>query len=144
MPIRIPDAPSLREPLNLAQSLRPLMRRVPTGHRTILDEVATVDRIAREKVCLPVLRSEPEPWLDLALVIDESQSMLIWRQTIRELQRLLKNYGIFRYLRVWGIKLDDEGKQLQIFSRMGSNHRLAQAKEIVDPTGRCLVLVVIH
>jgi hypothetical protein len=142
LPIRVPDAPSLREPIHLAQSLHPLMRRVPTGRRTILDEVATVDRIAKEKVCLPVLRSEPESWLDLALVIDESQSMLIWRQTIRELRRLLENYGIFRDLRVWGIKLDEEGKELQIFSRMGSNHRLAQAKEIVDPTGRRLVLVV--
>jgi formylglycine-generating enzyme required for sulfatase activity len=142
LPIRVPDAPSLREPIHLAQSLHLLMRRVPTGRRTILDEVATVDRIAKEKVCLPVLRSEPESWLDLALVIDESQSMLIWRQTIGELRRLLENYGIFRDLRVWGIKLDEEGKELQIFSRMGSNHRLAQAKEIVDPTGRRLVLVV--
>ena len=142
LPIRVPDAPSLREPIHLAQSLYPLMRRVPTGGRTILDEVATVERIAKEKVCLPVLRSEPEPWLDLALVIDESQSMLIWRHTIRQLQRLLKHYGIFRELRVWGIKPNEKGEELQIFSRWGSNQRLADPREIIDPTGRRLILVV--
>ena len=148
LPIRIPDAPSLREPLNFAQSLYPLMRRVATGNKTILDEVATVELVASEnislpvKICFPVLKSEPEPWLDLALVIDESQSMLIWRHTVEELQRLLKNYGIFRDLRVWGIKPDKEGNALQIFSRMGSNHRQSDPKEIIDPTGRRLILVV--
>ncbi|MDF5729348.1 MAG: formylglycine-generating enzyme family protein [Rhizonema sp. PD38] len=148
LPIRIPDAPSLREPLNFAQSLYPLMRRVATGNKTILDEVATVELVASENIslpvniCFPVLKSEPEPWLDLALVIDESQSMLIWRHTVDELQRLLKNYGIFRDLQVWGIKPDQEGNALQIFSRMGSNHRLSDPKEIIDPTGRRLILVV--
>ncbi|BAZ39556.1 hypothetical protein NIES4101_55100 [Calothrix sp. NIES-4101] len=148
LPIRIPDAPSLREPLNFAQSLYPLMRRVNTGNQTIVDEIATVERVASENfslpvnICFPVLKSEPEPWLDLALVIDESQSMLIWRHTVNELQRLLKNYGIFRDLRVWGIKPNQEGNALQIFSRMGSNHRLSHPKEIIDPTGRRLILVV--
>ncbi len=142
LPLWVPDAPSLREPIHLAQSLRPLMRRVATGRMTVLDEVATVRRIAEEGICIPVLQSEAEPWLDLALVVDESQSMLIWRHTIRDLQRLLTHYGIFRDIRVFGIKPDETGEKLQIFSRMGSNHRLIDPKELVDPTGRRLVLVV--
>ncbi len=142
LPLQIPDAPSLREPIDLARSLRPLMRRVFTGRMTMLDEVATVDRIAAEGIQIPVMQSEPEPWLDLALVIDESQSMLIWRSTIRDLQRLLFHYGIFRDIRVWGIKPDEAGEKLQMFSRMGSNQRIATPRELVDPTGRRLVLVV--
>ncbi|MFM7440379.1 MAG: hypothetical protein ACKO2V_17575, partial [Snowella sp.] len=67
--IGVPDAPSLREPLKLAQALRPLMRRVATGKRLILDEAATVQRIAEERIFMPVLKAEPELWLDLALVI---------------------------------------------------------------------------
>ncbi|NJN07462.1 MAG: SUMF1/EgtB/PvdO family nonheme iron enzyme [Richelia sp. RM1_1_1] len=146
--IRIPDAPSLREPLHFAQSLQALMRRVATGNKTILDEEATVERIGSEnislpiKISVPILKSELESWLDLALVIDESQSMLIWRHTINDLQRLLKNYGIFRDLRIWCIKPNQEGNALQFFSRMGTNHRPGNPQEIIDPTGRRLILVV--
>ncbi|MCA6621512.1 MAG: formylglycine-generating enzyme family protein, partial [Pseudanabaena sp. M165S2SP1A06QC] len=140
--LRVPDAPSLREPIHLARSLQPLMRRIATGRMTILDETATVQRSAEQGICIPVMHSELEPWLDLALVVDESQSMLIWRHTIKDLQRLLTHYGIFRDIRIWGIKPDDAGKELQVFSRMGSNHRLASSKELVDPTGRRLVLII--
>ena len=52
--IGVPDAPSLREPLKLAQALRPLMRQVATGKRLILDEAATVQRIAEERIFMPV------------------------------------------------------------------------------------------
>jgi formylglycine-generating enzyme required for sulfatase activity len=140
--LRVPDAPSLREPIHLARSLQPLMRRIATGRMTILDESATVQRIAEQGICIPVMHSELEPWLDLALVVDESQSMLIWRHTIKDLQRLLSHYGIFRDIRIWGIKPNDASNELQVFSRMGSNHRLASPKELVDPTGRRLVLIV--
>jgi len=75
--LRIPDARSLQKPLELARSLRPLMRRVPSHLHTLLDEEATVRRIAEEKIWVPVLRPALEPWLDLALVIDESASMLM-------------------------------------------------------------------
>jgi hypothetical protein len=140
--IGVPDAPSLREPLKLAQALRPLMRRVATGKRLILDEAATVQRIAEERIFMPVLKAEPELWLDLALVIDESHSMLIWGHTIQELKEIFKKYGIFRDIRIWGLQPDETGNSLQIFSRMGSSKRLTDPKEIVDPTGRRLILIV--
>jgi WD40 repeat protein len=140
--IGIPDAPSLRAPLTLAHEFRPLMRRVATGKKLILDEAATVQRIAEERICIPVLQAEPEHWLDLALVIDESHSMSIWGHTIRELKEMFKKYGIFRDIRVWGLQPDETGNKLQLFSRMGSNKRLTEPKEIIDPTGRRLVLIV--
>jgi|694.fasta_scaffold01205_27 serine/threonine-protein kinase len=140
--IGVPDAPSLREPLKLAQALRPLMRQVATGKRLILDEAATVQRIAEERIFMPVLKAEPELWLDLALVIDESHSMLIWGHTIQELKEIFKKYGIFRDIRIWGLQPDETGNSLQIFSRMGSSKRLTDPKEIVDPTGRRLILIV--
>ena len=104
---KVPDAPSLREPLTLARALKPLMRRVPSGRELVLDEAATIQRIADEGLWIPVLKSAVEPWLDLELVVDESISMQIWRHTIREWERLLKNYGIFRDVRVWGLITDE-------------------------------------
>ncbi|KYC41698.1 hypothetical protein WA1_16810 [Scytonema hofmannii PCC 7110] len=142
----IPDAPSLREPIKLAQSLRPLMRRVASGREMILDEIATVERTAAEGICIPVFQPEPEPWLDLALVVDESRSMLIWRHTIRELRRLLEHYGIFRDVRTWGLVVvdnnsDQQNKEIRLRPEIGqtANHqRLARPEELTDPTGRRL------
>jgi hypothetical protein len=141
---KVPDAPSLREPLTLARALKPLMRRLPSGTTLVLDEAATIQRIADEGLWLPVLRPTLEPWLDLELVVDESISMQIWRHTIRDLERLLKNYGIFRDVRVWGL-ITDEQEQVQIRRGIGAtakNQRPRSPAELIDPSGRRLVLVV--
>lgn len=141
---KVPDAPSLREPLTLARALKPLMRRVPSGRELVLDEAATIQRIADEGLWIPVLKSAVEPWLDLELVVDEAISMQIWRHTIREWERLLKNYGIFRDVRVWGL-ITDENEQVQIRRGIGAtakNQTPRSPKELIDPTGRRLVLVV--
>ena len=144
LPLRIPDAPSLRKPLTLAQALKPLMRRVQSGRKTVLDETATVERTAAEGICTPILRSEAEPWLDVALVIDESKSMLIWRHTIWELKRLLEDYGVFRDVRAWGL-VSDENEQIHIRPGIGQNARqqhLRSYREILDPSCRLLILLL--
>ncbi len=140
LPIRVPDAPSLREPLEFAKALRPLMRRVPSGRLTILDEVETANSTAQAGFCVPVLQSEPEPWLDLALVVDESPSMTLWQHTIGELQRLLEHYGIFREVRIWGLSADETQKKPLI--RSGSQKRAASPRELLDPSCRRLILIV--
>lgn len=103
LPIGIPDAPSLREPLNLLRVLHPLMLRARSDRHTIIDEEATVERIAKQSVgakrpvWLPVLKGELEPWLDLALVIDESQSMQLWKPSVscRSCWRTIEFFEIF-------------------------------------------------
>jgi AAA-like domain len=140
---QVPDVRSLREPLTLARSLRPLLRRIATGNSTVLNEAATIQRIVEEQLWIPVLQPSLEPWLDLALVVDESDSMLIWRRTVTELQRLLENYGVFRTVRVWG--LVEAADRVQIrpgFGVSARRQRRHSPSELIDPTGRCLVLVV--
>lgn len=141
--LRVPDARSLREPLSLARSLKPLLRRVVTGWSTTLDEAATVERIADEQLWLPVLKPALEPWLDLALVVDESLSMQIWQRTIAELQRLLSHYGVFRDVRVWRLVTDEPG-EAKLYPGIGATARRQAARrpsELIDPSGRRLVLV---
>ena len=141
---KVPDAPSLGEPLTLARALKPLMRRLPSGRELVLDEVATIQQIVDRGIWIPVLRPTLEPWLDLELVVDEAISMQIWRHTIRELERLLKNYGIFRDVRIWGL-ITDDNQQVQIRRGMGAtakNQSFRSPKELIDPSGRRLVLVV--
>jgi DNA-directed RNA polymerase specialized sigma24 family protein/predicted RNA-binding protein with PUA-like domain len=148
--LRVPDAPSLREPLTLARALKPLMRRMPSGSTLVLDEAATTQQIAETGLWLPVLKPTLEPWLDLELVVDEGISMQIWRHTIGELERLLKNYGIFRDVRVWGLISDDSESSdlprlVQIRRGIGAtakNQSPRSPAELIDPSGRRLILVV--
>ncbi|BBC26649.1 SAV_2336 N-terminal domain-related protein [Pseudanabaena sp. ABRG5-3] len=142
--LKIPDARSLQKPLELARSLRPLMRRVPSQVNTLLDEEATVRRIAEEKIWCPVLRPALEPWLDLALVIDDSASMLMWRHTIAELQHFLSSYGVFRDVRVWRLGTD-KAEKVCIYAGATASNRNGSPRspsELIEANGRGLVLVV--
>jgi hypothetical protein len=141
--LMVPDARSLREPLSLARSLKPLLRRIVCGSSKVLDETATVERIINEQLWLPILKPALEPWLDLALVVDESDSMQLWQRTIAELQRLLSNYGVFRDVRIWGLVTDERG-QAQLHPGIGIAAQRGVARhprELIDPSGRRLILV---
>ena len=123
---------------------------MPSGSTLVLDEAATTQQIAETGLWLPVLKPTLEPWLDLELVVDEGISMQIWRHTIGELERLLKNYGIFRDVRVWGLIADDSEasdlpRLVQIRRGIGAtakNQSPRSPAELIDPSGRRLILVV--
>ncbi len=141
--IKVPNAPSIRDRLSLIKALRPLIRPTPSGTKVTLDETATATKIAEERIWLPVTQPVPEPWLELALVVDESTSMLIWRRTVLELQQLLRHYGAFRDVRTWGLVIDD--KQVCIRPGIGvaaKRQSIRSPQELIDPAGRRLILVV--
>jgi formylglycine-generating enzyme required for sulfatase activity len=143
-PFRFPGAPAFREPLLFMKALRPLLQGIGVRNSFILDEVATINRIVDENIWMPVFREVPEPWLDLAFVVEESVSMLIWRQTILELRHFLKSYGLFRDVRTWGLLTDDQGL-VRVRSGLGNevNSRdLNSPRELLDPEGRRLILLV--
>jgi UDP-N-acetylenolpyruvoylglucosamine reductase len=140
--ISVPDARSLREPLELARSLKPLLQRVASGWSNVLDEEATILKLDRDRVWLPVLKPNLEAWLDLVLVVDESVSMQIWQRTISELQRFLAHYGVFRDVRVYSLVVENE--RAYVRPRLGAasqGQSLRNPQELIDPSGRRLILV---
>ncbi len=144
-PTKVPGASSLRHPLNIARALRPLIRYISAGKAVLLDEEATVELIAELKgICIPVLKAPLELQFDLALVVDESDSMIFWRETTQELQKFFKHYGIFRNLQTWGMVKDEKGN-VRLRQRIGkknhSRYRYSPQK-LIDPSGRRLILVV--
>ena len=153
-PIKVVSAPALREPLTLIKALRPLMEKVPTRRIAGLDERATAQKIADERVWTPITQPAIEPQFELALVVDESASMLIWRRTVLELQRIFQHYGAFRDVRVWGLVMTETDEidassaaKAKVYIRSGfgmptSQQNLYKAERLIDPNGRRLVLVV--
>lgn len=141
--INIPAVSSLRDSLALSRALRPLMRKVPSPTENILDEEATICRIAEADIWAPVLKPAPQRWLELALVIEQTSTTAVWKQTITELQKLLKHHGAFRDVRTW--KLEIKGKNLELFPQnsVGSYSATPYKPEVlIDPKGQRLILLV--
>ncbi len=128
--------PGARE---IARALRPLRRRVPSRTTRVLDEERTVRQVAETKVWMPMVTPERSRWLELALVVDESASLELWRDTIRELQRLLERMGAFRDVRRWRM---DTSLAEAVTLRPGIGSSVSAASQLLVPDARRLVLVV--
>ena len=135
--IPVPDASALSQALLLARALRPLARQVAIGLPSVLDEGATVDRIAQTGVWNPVLKPESELWLDVALVFDASPSMSLWQKLGAEVQKLLSRYGEFRDVRTWKLR-HREGK-VELVSHNGV---VCKPKELRVGDRRRLVVII--
>ncbi|NEQ86211.1 MAG: formylglycine-generating enzyme family protein, partial [Moorea sp. SIO2I5] len=144
IPFQAPAAPPLRQTLALARALRPLMRKVPSQTKTVIDEEETVSQIVEKKIWTPVLKPTPERWLDLALVVEESRSTVIWQEIIAEFQRLTELQGAFRDVRTWGLKTDHDGV-IKLFPQgnfSANKQGFRSPKELLDPAGRRLILLI--
>lgn len=146
-----PAASALPNRLAVGRSLRGLSRRVSSPVATVFDEEATIRRIAEEGNWIPLHRPAPERWLDLALVMDESANMVIWRKTVDELHTLLERQGAFRFVTRWGLRADDISLSLRedtpafyMGSRFTADHLppSRRPEELIHPQNRRLILVI--
>ena len=147
MEARSPAVPALRHQLQLARSLRPFKRRVPSRTSFVVDEAATAARVAEEGIWMPVLRPAPARWLDLAIVVDTSPSMVVWRRTLAELRMLAERLGAFRSVRVLAVDSStDPSKPLTVRpAPLSGGPTVGLEREpatLIDPTGRQVILVV--
>jgi len=144
IPFKAPAAPGLRNPLALARALRPLMRKVSSQTKKILDEEETVAQFAEKRILIPILKPAPERWLDLALVVEESRSIVIWQEIIAEFQKLTELQGAFRSVSTWSLQADEKG-EIKLFTKQNqtvNQQRSRSPKELLDSAGRRLVLLV--
>lgn len=144
IPFRSPTASALPGSLGIARALRPLMRKIPSHKTFMLDEQATVQRIAEESIWHPVLKPSPTRWFDVALVIDESASMRIWSRTIAAFQYLLEHLGAFRDVRLWRLVTDEASKIVLYEGKdVSKPFQLPHSpQELLDPSGQRLILIV--
>ena len=137
--IQVPAPPGLKQTLALGRALRPLKRKVDSRDRSLLDEVATAERIAESqgKVRSPVLSAAPERWLDLVLVVEgETVAAEIWEQAIAEWRDFLERHGAFRNVRTF--RAIERHGALQL--RCGQ--QLYSPKHLVEPGGRRAIWVL--
>jgi formylglycine-generating enzyme required for sulfatase activity len=141
IPVKIPEAVALRNRREIAKVLRPLMRKVPSRTRQAIDEEATAMRIAEDKIWNPVVKPEPERWLELAIVIEVTNIFDVWKDSIAEFQHLMERHGAFRDVRTWQVQTPENGEpQLFLQTATGLNRKPRNPKELLDAGGRRLVL----
>ncbi|SCG36816.1 DivIVA domain-containing protein [Micromonospora humi] len=142
VPLLAHAAPAIPDTLRLMRSLRPLKRTVDSRHRTVLDEEATVRRIAERRIWLPVLQPAREPWLDLVLVADLGAGGQLWGRLAHELYGVFRRLGAFRDVRLRHLHADSEGRSWVTTSGRGAGSAPRSPSELIDPTGRRLILLL--
>jgi hypothetical protein len=96
VPFKSPAVAALPNALEIGRSLRPLMRKVPSRIKFVLDEENTAQQIAENDVWIPVLKPARERWLDLVIVVEENRATVVWEETINEFRKLMERHGAFR------------------------------------------------
>lgn len=140
VPVRVPAAKALPASTRVASGLRPLRRRVPSVRETELDEEATARRIAESGRWQAVQRPVPVRWFDVAVVVDDHPSMVVWHQLVDELCEVFGRLGAFRDVRRWKLRHTPKG-ELRM-SPASDDRTSRDPDELVDPTGRRLTIVV--
>ncbi|MEU2261943.1 SAV_2336 N-terminal domain-related protein [Streptomyces sp. NPDC019645] len=143
VPVRAPETRALASAeLRLGRALRPLKQLRPDGRARELDEPATVAAMAETGLPDVVLRPARTRWLDLALLVDDGVSMLLWQRLATETRRLLERSGAFRDVRVYS--LDSRSPDAPVLGHhpFATDPAPLPLTAVADPCGHTLMLVV--
>jgi tetratricopeptide (TPR) repeat protein len=137
-PLVWPATPALPNGGLIARALRPLARRTPSPWRKVLNEEATAERAAQDKLWVPEF--QPESWheFELVVVVDTAGAAEVWQQVVRELCDLMRRQGAFRNVRT--LLLD--GASTDGVPLRTEGGAVVGWRDQRDPTGRTLFLVL--
>lgn len=139
-PLVSPAVPALRGPRELSRALRPFARPTPSRWKEELDEEATAVQAAESGQWIPLWRPSEGRRFDVALVVDTSDSMELWRPAVREFRHLLEQLGAFRDVRVFQLDCSAARSDALVLTAEGSD--VARGwRELLDPAGERLILV---
>ena len=124
----------------IARALRPFKRTEPSATLTELDEEKTANDAAVQRQWLPRMRRAQDRSMEAVLVVDAGESMVLWRRTATELRVLLERQAAFSTVRGFQLDTDRTGSLRLRTGTAGGVHR--SPAELLDPTGRRLVLVL--
>ncbi|MGW2201657.1 SAV_2336 N-terminal domain-related protein [Streptomyces sp. NPDC001774] len=143
MAVRTPGMKALGgAELQLGRALRPLKQLRPDALRTELDIDATVTAMAETGLPDAVVRQARTRWLDLAILVDDGVSMLLWQRLAGELRGLMERCGAFRHVRVHGLDTRDPAGPRLRGRPYGAHDAALPMSTVLDPSGNTLLLVL--
>jgi hypothetical protein len=133
--VSIPAADALPARLAIERALKPFLKRFASPTSRELDLAATVDASAELQALSPVFRPVAERWFDVVLLVEISDAMELWSETIRQLHALMERHGAFRAVRTLFYEVSDGTVVLRTVGGQS-----VKAHSIADPDGRRLCL----
>ncbi|WNE99554.1 SAV_2336 N-terminal domain-related protein [Streptomyces luomodiensis] len=141
--LRVPEGKALRAELRIGRALRPLKQHRPSVSKRELDVEATVTALAETGLPDVALRPARERWLDLALVIDDGMSMLLWQRLATEIRAMMERLGAFRLVRTYGLHSQGPAARPRLSVRpFDPSSATMPSRVLADPSGQTLVLVL--
>ncbi len=136
--VHAPVRHALPDREQIGRALRPFTRRRPSSRRREFDADATVSQFCDTGVLAPVMRPARERWFDVALVIDDGPTLVVWQETATALGDLLERHGAFRGVTRWHLGRDGSG-QVCLRTPSGLRHSPSVLDDATDPS---MVLVL--
>ncbi|NEO98251.1 MAG: formylglycine-generating enzyme family protein [Symploca sp. SIO2E9] len=145
-PIKVPDTGILGNTLELGRTAKPLKQKINSRIAQELDILETVRQSAELSlpgfpVYFPVLSPKKVRWLDAVILIEKSESMLLWQPLLAEVQDFLENLGAFRDIKSYQISWDEIQDKLHIHPLQFPNQKIAP-QCLIDASGRRLILII--
>jgi tetratricopeptide (TPR) repeat protein/putative methionine-R-sulfoxide reductase with GAF domain len=132
--VSVPAADALPNRLAIERALKPFLKRLPSRRQKQLNHEKTAELSADRRHITPVFAPVPERWFDVLLLVERSDAMEVWADTVRDLQMLLGRHGAFRRVRTFRFEARET---VSLFSESG---HLVPANAATDPEGRRLCL----
>ncbi|MFE1172923.1 SAV_2336 N-terminal domain-related protein [Streptomyces sp. NPDC058773] len=142
IPLRVPENKALLGELGIGRALRPLRQRRTTSRIQEFDEAATAAALAESGLPDVVLRPGQERWLDLALVVDDGMSMLLWRRLAVEWRTMMQRIGAFRMVHVHGLDTRGPDAPLLRGRPFAPDTTTLPPAVLADPSGQTLILLL--
>ncbi len=138
--ITVPTADALPSRLAIERALKPFLKRFPSRRLWQLDTAKTAEASADRRAVTPVFSPLPERWFSVLLLVEQTDAMEVWTDTVRELQMLLGRHGAFRHVRMLRYAVTRQNPEtLSLFSASGQP---VAARAALDPEGRSLCLIL--
>jgi len=145
LPVWLADPAMLTDALSMIRALKPLLQNIAAGTGNRLDEAATVDTIARTRLCLPILKPEQKPWIDIVLIADRGSSKQICQRLVKDVARILRCYGAFRDVQVFDLEVHPTAqspKTQPVQLRSNPDRCGHRPSELIDQRGRRIVILL--
>ncbi|CAA6818609.1 MAG: Unknown protein [uncultured Sulfurovum sp.] len=122
----------------LLKALEPLkISHVSSQESLEVDVDETVDSFAQTNVLKPKFQAKVENYYDLYLMIDISESMYIWQESIEVFMKKLEIFSIFKTIKF--LYLDSSENEAQIYN---NKHKTSKASKLLNHEGRSILFII--
>ncbi|MBL8151304.1 MAG: hypothetical protein JNN15_15380, partial [Blastocatellia bacterium] len=140
--IKTPVPDSLPHKQEIRRAFSILRKAFVAGFSQEVDEERTTKRISDELIWEPIMQLSKERNLNLALVVDQSISMIVWQDTAKEFHKLLATLGAFRKITPWKIETEKEEPILSLGLSYSKKRRARKISELLTTSEKQIVIIL--